>query len=122
MLKFAKLRLQINKAFAIKDRKKAKWLDWLITKLRKKGYLVGNICAYKNTQIVGEVKQYGGAYIFWSKACTGCYPGLNVIEEYKKTRQLPTDFPCVLLKSVLISLTPIKKGDIINLPPLKVNR
>lgn len=99
--------------------KKTKWIKWLINKLRKKGYLVDlDICAYKNEQIVGKVIRYGGTYVFWSKACSGCSIGGELIRNYKKNKQLPQKLPCALLKTALISQKSVSEGEVILLPLL----
>lgn len=96
-----------------------KWIIWIANKLRKKGYLADlDICAYGNNQIVGKVIKYGGAYIFWSKACSGCPFGEELIRDYKKNRQLPKELSCALLKNALISQKPVSEGEVKKLLPL----
>lgn len=107
----------------IKRRKKSKWLAWIIKKLNKKGILADpQICAYGNSQLVGRVKKYGNAYIFWSKACTGCALPAQLIIDYSKTKELPKDLPCVLLKNALISPTPVAEGEVVQLLPLELTQ
>ena len=100
------------------------WVQWAATKFQKKGYLAETvICAYGNEQIVGEVRKFGGGYVFWSKACAGCRVGARLIEDYQKTKKFTESTTmCALLENALFTKAKVSEGDIYNLLPLELRK
>ena len=118
LLSLAKLETLRSKIRTHKIKKVKRWLKWVSSRLMKKGYLADtDICAYGNDQLVGKVKEFGGGYIFWSKACSGCTVGIIMLEEFKKKKKVPEQSPCILLKNALITKTKVSEGEVVKLLP-----
>lgn len=98
-----------------------KWRQWAYKILRRRNFPMDlSVCAYGKTQLVDHVKPFGGGYIFWSKACSGCHIGDAIINLYKTNRIgfVPRNKHCVFLESGLLTRDPVKPGDLYILPTL----
>jgi len=93
-----------------------KWRLWAYRILRRKNFPIDlSICAYGKSHIVERTKPFGGGYIFWSKACSGCAIGQAIIDIKKRKNIEPDKAHCRFLESGLLTRDQIKTGDIYTL-------
>ena len=95
--------------------KEINWRNWAIKILKRRStkeiVLQADACAYKGTQIVNSVEEFGGGFKFISKACSGCVLGKIYFGAASRIKFTP----CILLSSPLFTRIKVKRGDKINL-------